>query len=273
MGRAEKVETLREDVVVQLQEILAIKQDEVNIIQEQLAKLSKNYVKEQHMTDPFGDTGMYTGQTRDGKAHGRGTMEYDDGRLYVGDWNQGSWHGAGRATFANGDSYEGNYKFDQRHGMGTYRWNDGRVFTGGFDNDLRQGKGRYWWPDGACYEGDFVAGQHHGTGTYEFADGSKYSGMWSGGLYNGQGTLEWSDGRVYTGKRSTDERVGTCFDLTVCSQDFLMALSPLPSQLLSGEWKDGQAHGHGKETNPDGSIRHDGEWHFDRPVRDAPVKV
>ena len=30
----------------------------------------------------------------------------------------------------------------------------------------------------------------------------------------------------------------------------------------------GQAHGHGKETNPDGSTRHDGEWSFDTPLRE-----
>ena len=29
----------------------------------------------------------------------------------------------------------------------------------------------------------------------------------------------------------------------------------------------GQAHGHGIETNPDGSIRHDGEWQYDTPIR------
>jgi hypothetical protein len=29
----------------------------------------------------------------------------------------------------------------------------------------------------------------------------------------------------------------------------------------------GQAHGRGKETNPDGTIRHDGVWSYDTPVR------
>lgn len=38
---------------------------------------------------------------------------------------------------------------------------------------------------------------------------------------------------------------------------------------FSGQWKDGQAHGPGKEINPDGSVRHDGEWSYDRPVRDS----
>lgn len=127
---------------------------------------------------------------------------------------------------------------------------------------IASGKGHYTWPDGASYQGEFREGQHNGYGVYQFADGSKYSGEWSEvrthivclsslrtprfvvlklslasflfhqGLYNGNGTLEWSDGRIY-----------------------------------SGAWQSGQAHGFGKEVNPDGSIRHEGEWSFDRPVR------
>lgn len=36
------------------------------------------------MTDPYGDTGQYTGSVHNEKAHGKGTMNYDDGRSYVG---------------------------------------------------------------------------------------------------------------------------------------------------------------------------------------------
>jgi hypothetical protein len=34
-----------------------------------------------------------------------------------------------------------------------------------------------------------------------------------------------------------------------------------------GEWRNGMAHGHGTETYPNGSIRHEGEWMDDEPVR------
>lgn len=34
-----------------------------------------------------------------------------------------------------------------------------------------------------------------------------------------------------------------------------------------GEWRAGMAHGKGVETNPDGSVRHDGQWVKDEPVR------
>jgi hypothetical protein len=36
-------------------------------------------------------------------------------------------------------------------------------------------------------------------------------------------------------------------------------------------WASGQAHGNGKETNPDGTIRHDGDWQYDSPNRQLAV--
>jgi MORN repeat len=38
-------------------------------------------------------------------------------------------------------------------------------------------------------------------------------------------------------------------------------------RVFSGNWHMGQAHGQGKEINPDGSIRHEGLWSYDRPIR------
>ena len=34
-----------------------------------------------------------------------------------------------------------------------------------------------------------------------------------------------------------------------------------------GEWVAGMAHGQGIETRPDGTIRHEGRWEHDRPIR------
>ena len=36
---------------------------------------------------------------------------------------------------------------------------------------------------------------------------------------------------------------------------------------ITGEWHMGQAHGRGRETNPDGTVRPDGQWSYDGPVR------
>jgi len=192
-------------------------------------------VSQRSLLDPYGDKGTYTGVVlrTTGMPHGQGTMVYEeDGRVYEGDWRHGRWHGFGKAAFSNGDSYEGEYKFDQRHGKGVYKWNDGRVYDGTFAEDKRHGNGVFAWPDGAVYEGDFVKGQREGHGAYSFADGGRYEGSWKDGRYDGFGRCTWEDGREYR-----------------------------------GEWRNGMAHGHGTETYPDGTIRHEGQWIDDEPIR------
>jgi hypothetical protein len=189
-------------------------------------------VQNMMIRDPYGDEGRYTGVVMDGRPHGRGTMHYIDGRSYAGDWKLGRWCGQGRATFVNGDIYVGQYERDQRHGYGRYEWADGRVYDGGFRRDNRNGSGTYSWPDGSSYTGEFLNGHRHGQGTYQFADGSIYTGEWKNGKYHGHGECVWADGRTYR-----------------------------------GDWQEGKAHGYGVEHRPDGSIRHEGEWKKDRPVR------
>ncbi|GKY91094.1 hypothetical protein MPSEU_000082200 [Mayamaea pseudoterrestris] len=186
------------------------------------------------LCDPYGDRGRYTGILVKGKPYGHGTMHYDDGRSYTGDWKNGRWQGKGRTLFVNGDFYVGKYVKDQRHGLGRYEWSDGRVYDGQFIKDRREGKGTYTWPDGAIYAGDFNAGHRHGQGCYKFPDGSVYTGEFKEGKYHGVGECIWADGRWYR-----------------------------------GEWAEGHAHGYGVEVRPDGTIRHDGEWKSDRPVRNG----
>ena len=191
-------------------------------------------VEQQWIVDPYGDQGEFFGDLNaDNLPHGTGVMKYSDGRIYSGEWKNGRWHGRGRATFSNGDLFEGMYYEDQRHGDGVYQWSDGREFKGGFVNDQRSGHGEYSWPDGAKYVGEFQKGLRHGEGTYTFSDGSFYRGSWLNGKYHGKGECHWSDGRVY-----------------------------------KGDWENGKANGYGKEIRPDGSVRHDGKWENDKPLRD-----
>ena len=84
VGRSAQIKQLREEAVVHLEGLLADKLEEVSMIQDQLALLSRHHVRETSMTDPYGDTGIYTGQVKNDKPQGRGTMKYDDGRVYVG---------------------------------------------------------------------------------------------------------------------------------------------------------------------------------------------
>jgi len=194
-------------------------------------------VQNHSITDPYGDKGRYTGLLVKGKPYGHGSMHYDDGRSYTGEWKNGRWHGKGRTLFVNGDFYVGEYAKDQRHGLGRYEWSDGRVYDGQFRRDRREGKGTYSWPDGAIYTGDFKNGHRHGQGCYKFKEGSVYTGEFRNGKYHGVGECVWADGRCYR-----------------------------------GEWREGHAHGYGVEMRPDGTIRHDGEWRRDRPIRNGKIK-
>ena len=189
------------------------------------------YVTEKKIKDPYNDEGIYTGILILGKPETHGTMKYDDGRYYTGSWKRGRWNGHGKAIFANGDTYTGDYVHDQRHGVGRYEWSDARVYDGRFNNDQREGHGTYSWPNGSVYCGDFHLGLRHGYGTYTYEDGSVYSGEWLNGKQHGNGECIWADGR--------------CF---------------------RGEWLNGHTRA-GVETRADGSIRHDGVWRKNRPVR------
>mmetsp|Transcript_1814 Transcript_1814/g.2206 ORF Transcript_1814/g.2206 Transcript_1814/m.2206 type:complete len:178 (+) Transcript_1814:639-1172(+) len=94
-------------------------------------------------------------------------------------------------------------------------------------------KSEYRWPDGSIYRGEFATGHRHGEGTYTYSDGSSYTGEWSKGCYHGVGQCVWNDGRTY-----------------------------------KGEWKEGKADGYGVEKRCDGSIRHEGMWNQDVPIRE-----
>lgn len=194
--------------------------------------LVREQVDSKTIKDPYGDYGVYTGVLVHGLPHGHGTMSYADGRTYCGDWKVGRWNGQGKTCFSNGDTYTGEYQMDKRHGVGRYAWKDGRMYDGDFFEDHREGKGTYQFPDGSVYTGGFKAGLRHGQGCYRFADGSVYSGEFKEGKYDGVGECIWADGRCYR-----------------------------------GEWSNGRAHGYGVEIRADGTVRHDGEWRTDRPVR------
>ncbi len=50
----------------------------------------------------FPDGRTYTGDTKDGLPHGRGTLNYPDGQIFVGSWKDGRKHGLGTTIFTDG---------------------------------------------------------------------------------------------------------------------------------------------------------------------------
>jgi len=191
-------------------------------------------VENQEILDPYGEEGVYSGalSKSTGMPNGRGLLEYHkNGRWCEGDWVHGRLTGYGRLSNGSGDNYEGYLKNDHFHGYGVMQFDNGRVFEGTyFKGQMVQGKMTY--QDGSIYDGSWVDCARHGRGRCIFGDGSIYEGEFKAGHFHGNGQMTWNDGGYYR-----------------------------------GDWCQGQMHGMGKEVRPNGTVRHDGEWSHDQPVR------
>jgi hypothetical protein len=104
-----------------------------------------------------GYTVAWTGQCKNGKADGAGSLQWFYNKRPEG-------------------RYDGDYSLGKMHGHGTYAMDDGSRYIGEFQNNLRSGRGAYLWADGTRYEGDYLNNQMDGKGTIYWTDGSFYVG-------------------------------------------------------------------------------------------------
>ncbi len=77
---------------------------------------------------------IYTGATKAGKRHGKGTLIKGDGGRYVGEFKNGLFDGKGELTKADGGNYIGDFKNGEFHGKGKFTSSEGEVFEGEFQN-------------------------------------------------------------------------------------------------------------------------------------------
>ena len=54
--------------------------------------------------------GVYEGEFKDGRQHGKGTFTLPGGYEYTGDWVDGRIEGIGVVKYPNGSVYEGSFK-------------------------------------------------------------------------------------------------------------------------------------------------------------------
>ncbi|GBL36560.1 radial spoke head 1 homolog [Anaerolineaceae bacterium] len=97
----------------------------------------------------------YSGERRNGRRHGQGSIAYSDGCSYSGGWEAGKWHGHGTFTNPNHCTYTGGWENGKRHGQGTMTWHSGATYTGSWRNGERHSSGTYTHPDGSIYLGDW----------------------------------------------------------------------------------------------------------------------
>ena len=131
--------------------------------------------------------GVYVGELRDGRKHGRGEetwtappsgagpfadpLVHAASCTYAGEYNNGDPHGTERIAAADGRSYEGEWAGGRRHGTGravlipTEDRGEGprRMYIGGPGSMYRA----------FTYEGGWKGGRPDGTGTFRRQDGSE----------------------------------------------------------------------------------------------------
>ena len=64
------------------------------------------------------EDGVYVGEIKKGKPHGRGVLKYSNGSKYVGEFQEGKCQGQGMLTCCDGTTYEGEWVENHMHGRG-----------------------------------------------------------------------------------------------------------------------------------------------------------
>ncbi|HNR87249.1 MAG TPA: hypothetical protein PKM65_02785 [Spirochaetota bacterium] len=126
----------------------------------------------------------YTGEFRNGKKHGRGTVTLFS-RTIKGAWRDDKLiHG--EESYSDGFTLSGSYNEGFRSGKGVMTWRDGRRYEGEWKDLTAVGKGVMTYPDKRRYVGEFQGDQYHGRGILYHANGSVYrDGPWDKGVFKG----------------------------------------------------------------------------------------
>ncbi|XP_060937015.1 MORN repeat-containing protein 2 [Limanda limanda] len=75
---------------------------------------------------------VYTGEWRQDKMHGKGTLQYPSGVMYKGEFKDNMLHGMGTYTFQDGSKYKGQFIKNRLEGDGSFTNTKGVVWTGEF---------------------------------------------------------------------------------------------------------------------------------------------
>ena len=114
-------------------------------------------------TPASGDSVIWSGGCRDGRAHGTGTAEWRrDGALrgtYVGGMRAGKLDGEGVFTGPDGETYDGQWKDGLRHGNGVWTSARGTRYAGLYAAGKAHGEGTNTWADGSSFTGEFLEGR------------------------------------------------------------------------------------------------------------------
>jgi hypothetical protein len=187
------------------------------------------------------DGGRYYGPLVEGKLHGRGRIEWENGTVYEGELAKGLMSGKGRMRFANGDSYEGEWRDGMMSGVGRFEVAEREVYEGHFRLDRYWGQGELRYRDGRIYRGEFVRGDFQGKGRLENPDGSRYEGEFRNWQFHGRGRFSDGHGEVWEGKFVDGQLEGP-------------GKASGRRGVYEGEFKDWRFHGKGRLTAANGDV-------------------
>ncbi|MCB2221566.1 MAG: protein kinase [Bacteroidetes bacterium] len=169
------------------------------ILKKNVEKESENPLQTEIGSINYGEY-LYIGGILDGKPHGNGVQDFDNGNQYKGSFINGKRQGQGTFTWGNGMEYTGEWKTDEPNGDGIMIYDQGNWYKGQFKAWKRWGNGTYHWKSGAQYNGQWQDDKKYGYGTMKWNDGREYSGYWKNDMMNGKGTMTFSDGRIQKGE-------------------------------------------------------------------------
>jgi len=126
--------------------------------------------------------GDYINNKKDGEGRINFFLQKDKNGVYKGEFKDDKMHGKGLYTYDNNNIYYGNYEKGMMYGKrNIYKYADGSEYYGEFVDNHKEGQGKFKWKDGKVFEGPFVKGKMHGIGKMtvnnntfdvEFVDGN-----------------------------------------------------------------------------------------------------
>lgn len=149
-----------------------------------------NGVKEGNGTLIFPDgANKYVGNFKNDIPNGQGTLTIADGSRYSGQWKDGKLFGQGTIVSSSGEKYVGHLSDFFPNGQGTLTFADGRRYSGQWKDGKRCGQGTFVWPNGDKYVGHWSGDDMNGQGTRTYGPGQpwiKETGVFRNGrLVNG----------------------------------------------------------------------------------------
>ena len=227
------------------------------------------------------DRYFYSGEHKNGQAHGTGVLKFNGSVLRDGEWKNG--HFLNGAVFGSGNDrgrilYIGGFKNGLKHGLDCEEFCKNSVvnYIGDFKNGKRHGQGILKDCDTKkeIYRGSFKNGDKNGKGMEFFSHNGrlKYDGFFKDNLYHGKGKMYDNIGTCWMGTFKNGKKEGL---FTVTSNGKLRRETRYKNDKLNGicklyfdfgtlcsviHYKDGKENGAGKEYFVNGKILFDGKY-------------